>query len=220
MQMRSQFIMRPKWAHMNLINCLVSKPARIARSTPQLAARHGTWYSLGRAQQSYRQRVEPRECGRVPSMSVPAVISSCCSFLATQTMVCSKIKDKIWQKARDKKHFIRDEIYFVANKMFCIPCFLSYLVLNFRTDHCLGSKETTTWTTYAYSYCSVLCRESCRPCRWAVRLRGGVGWLARGSMGNILRIQTYMILLIYILSQSLQWSVQYHVTWDYVITPL
>ena len=44
--------------------------------------------------------------------------------------------------------------------------------------------------------------------------------LARGSMGNILRIQTYMILLIYILSQSLQWSVQYHVTWDYVITPL
>ena len=33
-------------------------------------------------------------------------------------------------------------------------------------------------------------------------------------------IQTYMILLIYILSQSLQWSVQYHVTWDYVITPL
>ena len=28
--------------------------------------------------------------------------------------------------------------------------------------------------------------------------------LARGSMGNILRIQTYMILLIYILSQSLQ----------------
>ena len=27
---------------------------------------------------------------------------------------------------------------------------------------------------------------------------------ARGSMGNILRIQTYMILLIYILSQSLQ----------------
>ena len=37
--------------------------------------------------------------------------SSCCSFLATQTMVCSKMKDKIWQKARDKKHFIRDEIY-------------------------------------------------------------------------------------------------------------
>ena len=26
-------------------------------------------------------------------------------------MVCSKMKDKIWQKARDKKHFIRDEIY-------------------------------------------------------------------------------------------------------------
>ena len=26
-------------------------------------------------------------------------------------MVCSKLKDKIWQKARDKKHFIRDEIY-------------------------------------------------------------------------------------------------------------
>ena len=40
-----------------------------------------------------------------------------------------------------------------------------------------------------------------------------------GSMGNILRIQT-MILLIYILYQSLQWSVQYHVIWDYVITPL
>ena len=37
--------------------------------------------------------------------------SSCCSFLATQTMVCSKMKDKIWQKVRDKKHFIRDEIY-------------------------------------------------------------------------------------------------------------
>ena len=37
--------------------------------------------------------------------------SSFCSFLATQTMVCSKMKDKIWQKARDKKHFIRDEIY-------------------------------------------------------------------------------------------------------------
>ena len=37
--------------------------------------------------------------------------SSCCSFLATQTMVCSKMKDKIWQKSRDKKHFIRDEIY-------------------------------------------------------------------------------------------------------------
>ena len=37
--------------------------------------------------------------------------SSCCSFLATQTMVCSKMKDRIWQKARDKKHFIRDEIY-------------------------------------------------------------------------------------------------------------
>ena len=37
--------------------------------------------------------------------------SSCCSFLATQTIVCSKMKDKIWQKARDKKHFIRDEIY-------------------------------------------------------------------------------------------------------------
>ena len=37
--------------------------------------------------------------------------STCCSFLATQTMVCSKMKDKIWQKARDKKHFIRDEIY-------------------------------------------------------------------------------------------------------------
>ena len=39
------------------------------------------------------------------------ICSSCCSFLATQTMVCSKMKDKIWQKARDKKHFIRDEIY-------------------------------------------------------------------------------------------------------------
>ena len=26
-------------------------------------------------------------------------------------MVCSKMKEKIWQKARDKKHFIRDEIY-------------------------------------------------------------------------------------------------------------
>ena len=37
--------------------------------------------------------------------------SSCCSFLATQTMVCSKMKDKILQKGRDKKHFIRDEIY-------------------------------------------------------------------------------------------------------------
>ena len=37
--------------------------------------------------------------------------SSCCSFLATQTMVCSKMKDKIWQKTQDKKHFIRDEIY-------------------------------------------------------------------------------------------------------------
>ena len=37
--------------------------------------------------------------------------SSCCSFLATQTMVCSKMKDKIGQKARDKKHFIRDDIY-------------------------------------------------------------------------------------------------------------
>ena len=59
--------------------------------------------------------------------------------------------------------------------MLFIPCFLSYLILHFRTYHCLGSKETTTWTTYAYSYCSVLCRESCRPCRWAVRLRGGVG---------------------------------------------
>ena len=64
---------------------------------------------------------------------------------------------------------------FAANKMLFIPCFLSYLILHFRTYHCLGSKETTTWTTYAYSYCSVLCRESCRPCRWAVRLRGGVG---------------------------------------------
>ena len=32
-------------------------------------------------------------------------------------------------------------------------------------------------------------------------------------MGDILWIQT-MILLIYILSQSLQRSVQYHVTWD------
>ena len=31
--------------------------------------------------------------------------SSCCSFLATQTMVGSKIKDKIWQKIQDKKHF-------------------------------------------------------------------------------------------------------------------
>ena len=59
--------------------------------------------------------------------------------------------------------------------MLFIPCFLSYLILHFRTYHCLGSKETTTWTTYAYSYCSVLCRESCRPCHWAVRLRGGVG---------------------------------------------
>ena len=57
-----------------------------------------------------------------------------------------------------------------------IKCFLSRaFILHFRTYHCLGSKETTTWTTYAYSYCSVLCRESCRPCRWAVRLRGGVG---------------------------------------------
>ena len=37
--------------------------------------------------------------------------SSCCSFLATQTMVCSKMKDEIWQKTRDKKHFFRDEIY-------------------------------------------------------------------------------------------------------------
>ena len=45
--------------------------------------------------------------------------------------------------------------------MLFIPCFLSYLILHFRTYHCLGSKETTTWTTYAYSYCSVLCRESC-----------------------------------------------------------
>ena len=60
-------------------------------------------------------------------------------------------------------------------KMLFILCFLSYLILHFRTYHCLGSKETTTWTTYAYSDCSVLCRESCRPCRWAVRLRGGVG---------------------------------------------
>ena len=60
-------------------------------------------------------------------------------------------------------------------KMLFIPCFLSYLILNFRTYHCLGSKETTIWTTYAYSDCSVLCRESCRPCRWAVKLRGGVG---------------------------------------------
>ena len=42
--------------------------------------------------------------------------SSCCSYLATQTMVCSKMKDKIWQKARDKKHFIRVEIYWWQRK--------------------------------------------------------------------------------------------------------
>ena len=71
--------------------------------------------------------------------------------------------------------FPLSSVNFVANKMLFIPCFLSYLILHFRTYHCLGSKETTTWTTYVYSYCSVLCRESCRPCRWAVRLRGGVG---------------------------------------------
>ena len=71
--------------------------------------------------------------------------------------------------------FPLSSVNFVANKMLFIPCFLSYIILHFRTYHCLGSKETTTWTTYAYSYCSVLCRESCRPCRWAVRLRGGVG---------------------------------------------
>ena len=61
-------------------------------------------------------------------------------------------------------------------KCFFIPCFLSYLILHFRTYHCLGSKETTTWTTYAYSYCSVLCRESCRPCQTARRRWPGVPW--------------------------------------------
>ena len=66
-------------------------------------------------------------------------------------------------------------VNFVANKNVFILCFLSYLALYFRTYHCLNSKETTTWTTYAYSDCSVLCRESCRPSRRAVRLRGGVG---------------------------------------------
>ena len=81
----------------------------------------------------------------------------------------------MWACPTHQCPFPLSSVNFVANKMLFIPCFLSYLILHFRTYHCLGSKETTTWTTYVYSYCSVLCRESCRPCRWAVRLRGGVG---------------------------------------------
>ena len=41
--------------------------------------------------------------------------------------------------------------------MLFILYFLSYLILYFRTYHCLGSKETTTWTTYAYSDCKLVC---------------------------------------------------------------
>ena len=141
MQMRSQFIMRPKWTHMNLINCLVSKPARIARPTPQAGS--ATWYVI-----QFRART--------------AILAA---ESRTQRMWACPIN------VRSRCH----QWNFVANKMLFIPCFLSYLILHFRTYYCLGSKETTTWTTYVYSYCSVLCRESCRPCRWAVRLRGGVG---------------------------------------------
>ena len=62
-----------------------------------------------------------------------------------------------------------------------IKCFLSRAfchILSFILEH------TIVWVARKLQhelrmpipkYCSVLCRESCRPCRWAVRLRGGVG---------------------------------------------
>ena len=72
-------------------------------------------------------------------------------------------------------------------KMLFILCFLSYLILHFRTYHCLGSKETTTWTTYAYSDCCVV-QGKLPPlslgCQTARRRWPG------GSMRNILRIHT------------------------------
>ena len=72
--------------------------------------------------------------------------------------------------------------------MLFILYFLSYLILYFRTCHCLGSKETTTWTTCAYSDCKlVYCyRESCRPSHRAGSL--GCQSARRRSMGDILRI--------------------------------
>ena len=67
-------------------------------------------------------------------------------------------------------------VNFVANKMLFITCLLYYFILYFKSYHCLGRKEITTCTTYAYSDCGVfqyctLCRES----RCAIWLRGGIG---------------------------------------------
>ena len=44
--------------------------------------------------------------------------------------------------------------------------------------------------------------------------------LARGFNDKYFADTNYDFIDLYILSQSLQWSVQCHVTWDYVITPL
>ena len=52
-----------------------------------------------------RQRNQPTTFPAQHTTIGICIRSSCWSFLATKTMVCSKMKDKIWQKAQDKMHF-------------------------------------------------------------------------------------------------------------------